>query len=62
MPKTTMRAGMAILVCVAAMTVAPSAWADMALLDPEGLTWWDQIIAWLTGDATDAGPTIDPYG
>jgi|CXWL01.1.fsa_nt_gi hypothetical protein len=48
----------AILACLA----APAS-AHGLLMDPDGVSVWDQLLDWLTGDWTDeAGSSYDPNG
>lgn len=48
------------LVCVLFLT--PDAAAQGCTIEPHGLTWWEQIIAWFSGDAPNISATIDPNG
>lgn len=50
-------AAAAILVCA----VAPAS-AHGLLMDPDGLSVWDQFVDWLTGGFDENGSSYDPNG
>ncbi len=62
MSRIALRAAAVFVAFVVALTITSAAWADRAVLDPDGLTWWEQIIAWFSGDAPSISATIDPNG
>ncbi len=52
----------AVSAVVCLLLVAPDAAARSVLIDPDGLTWWEQIVAWLSPTQDAIGTSVDPNG
>ncbi len=47
------------------LVAAPAALARGVVIDPDGLSLWDQIVSWfasLGSGSNDAGNSLDPWG
>lgn len=51
----------AVVGLAAALLVTPAS-ARGVQIDPDGVSWWGQIVAWFTGGADGVSATIDPNG
>ncbi len=55
-------ATVAVIVLGCALLAAPDVLARGLVIDPDGLSWWDQFVAWFTGGGANVGLTVDPNG